>query len=176
MWQIFTSLQNICNVERIFARSQVGRRFSKNRQFCSFSQFDYRLNTFDVSHLVFLSFLLFLCLFPFAYNTQSWKRAVSMGKLKSKDKSRSCDKWRTYVPSFHIYYLCPPRRSTPRLENMFPLSSQRTLSQTHLHTYVRLEFNLLGCQFIYPKALIILRTALRASLNPKLIKLYLECD
>lgn len=117
----FILLQNISNAERIFVKRGLTR---KN---CSLSRIDYiiQINTFVVFYLVYLSlyFLLSLRFFPSAYNTQLSKRAVSMGKLKSKDKSRSCDKWRTHVPSFHVYYLCPPRRSTPRLENMFSLSS-----------------------------------------------------
>lgn len=72
-----------------------------------------------------------------------------------------------FVPASEVY--TQPGKYVPSVVSTY------TFLQTHLHTYVRFELNLLRCQFIYPKTLIILRTALRASLNSKLIKLHLEC-
>lgn len=79
------------------------------------------IERFDVSSLLVFHFFAFFSFFTRSqlFATQRVNRAQhSMSELKSEDKSGSCDKWRTHVPSLYVYYLCPPRRSTSSLENV----------------------------------------------------------
>lgn len=112
---------------------------------------------FDVSSLLVFHIFAFFSFFTRSqlFATQRVNRAQhSMSELKSEDKSGSCDKWRTHVPSLYVYYLCPPRRSTSSLENVLSVVLTYILYRDHLHTFVRV--NLSRRQFVCPKILIIL--------------------
>lgn len=109
----------------------------------------------------FVLFCLFLHSFPAVCNSVVNRAQHSMDELKSEDKSRSCDKWRTHVPSVYVYYLCPPRRSTSQSGKCVLSVLTYILSRDHLHTFARVH--LFWRQFgMCPKILIISRFSNRS--------------